>query len=61
MHVIGREDGSFVFIFSENEKHIGVAMLNVLSPANADDTHSIALARAEILSAGMPDNVYKIN
>lgn len=61
MRVMGNDDGSFVFIFTSDEKELGVQLLRSLRAADKEVQRAIDLSIQEILWAGieMPSN--KIN
>lgn len=53
MRVQGNEDGSFVFIFSPEEKKLGIQILKSFVCASEEQKQAIAVALQEILFAGM--------
>lgn len=54
MRVQGYADGSFVFIFSAEEKKLGLAILDSIHPYNEESRNNMEIAKDEVRCAGLP-------
>lgn len=52
MHVLTAPDGSFAFVFTKDEKELGLAILDNFTPTSEEGKQNLDESKSRIITAG---------